>query len=192
MSGERAVDDVFFLNFIVMRRDVKMQFFAQRDSARHPDLAQFVVAMAFETIFELFTMFLQFVRQTTPLDAQQEHPVNRLLQCFMPTIILVELAHSLLTVTQVKRLFLVYFHKGTLPGAKSCAIVDITEQDIAHPVVESVSYNQFHPTIQGYIKGIGVLKITRFALKNEFLCIDTQITHQAIGYMCMAQLILDN
>src|SRR5437763_12655546 len=118
-------------------------------------------------------MFLQVVWKATPLNTQQEHPVNRLLQCFVSTIILIELAHTLLTVAQVKRLFLVYFHKGALPWAKSCAIVDITEQDIAHPVIEGVSDNQFHPTIQGNIKGIGVLKIMRFALKNEFFCIDT-------------------
>src|SRR5690242_6659775 len=114
--------------------------------------------MALKAIFKLFTMFLQVVRQATPLHAQQEHPVNRLLQCFMSTIFLVELAHTLLTVTQVKRLFLVYFHKGTLPRAKSRTLVDITEQDIAHPVIESIGYNQFHPTIQGYIKGIWILK----------------------------------
>src|SRR2546428_4561839 len=118
MSGERTIDDKFFLVFVVMRRNFELQLVAQWYRGRHPYLAQFVVAMAFKAIFELFTMFLQVVRQATPLDTQQEHPVNRLLQCFMSIIILVELAHTLLTVAQVKRLLLVYFHKGTLPRTK--------------------------------------------------------------------------
>src|SRR5215469_12307968 len=103
----------------------------------------------------------------------------------MPTIILIELTHTLLSVAQVKRFFLVYFHKSALPRAKSCAIINVTEQDVAHPVIESISHNQFHPAIQGYIKGVGIFKIAWVALKNEFLCIDTQITHQTISDMCM-------
>ena len=126
--------------------------------------------MAFEAIFKLFTMLLQFIGQATPLDAQQEHPVNRLLQRFMSTSILIELAHTLLTMAQVKRLFLVYFHKGTPPRPKGRALVDITEQDIAHPVVECVGNDEFHPAVQGDIKGIWILKIPGVAFKKiEFL-----------------------
>src|SRR6266705_2471563 len=148
--------------------------------------------MAFKAIFELFAMFLQVVRQATPLDAQQKHPVNRLLQCLMSTSILAELTHTLLTVAQVKRLLLVYFHKGTLPRAKSRALVDITEQDIAHPVIESIGNDQLHPTIKRNIKGVGILKITRVALEYQLICINTQIAHQAVGDMRMPQLVLNN
>src|SRR2546429_8516265 len=51
MGGKRTIDHIFLLRFIVTRRDVEMQFLAQRDSARHPDLAQFVIAMPFKAIF---------------------------------------------------------------------------------------------------------------------------------------------
>src|SRR5437763_15560567 len=106
-------------------------------------------------------MFLQVVWKATPLNTQQEHPVNRFLQCFVSTIILIELAHTLLTVAQVKYLFLVDFHKGTLPGTKSGALVDITEQDIGHTVIVGASDNDTPPTINANIKAIWVRKSER-------------------------------
>src|SRR5438270_3877635 len=117
--------------------------------------------MALKAVVELLAMLLQVVWQAKPLDCKQEHPVYRFLQFLVPTGVLVDPAHPLLSMPQVESLFLIYFHQGTLPGTESRTLVNISEQRVAGAVVEGVGNNQFHPAIQGNIESIRVLKITR-------------------------------
>src|SRR5260370_26588694 len=116
--------------------------------------------MVFKAVFELLAMFLQVVGQAKPFDRQQEHPVNSLLQGLVTAVILVELAHSLFAVTQVKGFLLVNFDKGTLPRAEGGALIHIPKQGIACTIIESIGYNEFYPAVQGNIKAIGLLEIT--------------------------------
>src|SRR5947209_11783817 len=104
MRRESTIDDIFFLLLVVVRGNVELQFVAQWYSSRHPDLAQFVVAMALKAVIELFAMLLQVVGQSKPFDGEQEHPVYCLLECLVPAGVLVDPAHTLLTMAQVEGL----------------------------------------------------------------------------------------
>src|SRR5207248_8361150 len=148
--------------------------------------------MSFEAVFELLAVLFQIIRQAKPLDGQQEHPVYGLLQRFVTAIILVQFAHTLFTVPQVKGLFFIYLDEGAFPGAKGGTLVDIAEERVSGPVIESIGDDQFYPAIQGNIKGIGVLKVARLALKDQGFCVYTQVPQQTIRNMRVSQLILNN
>ena len=124
--------------------------------------------MALETIVKLLAMFLQVIGEAKPFNSKHEHPVNRFLQRLMAAVILVDFTHALLAMAQVERLLLVHLHKGAFPGTKCRTLVDITEQDIAHAVIKRISYNQFHPTVQGDIKGIRIFELVGLAFKDQF------------------------
>src|SRR5579884_336727 len=138
MRREGAVDDVFLLLLIVVRGNLELQFLTERHGCGHPDLPQFVVAVALEAVVKLLAVLLQAVRQAKPLYGQHEHPVDRFLQLLVAAVIDVEPAHPLLAVSQVESLFLVYLDEGALPGAKGGTLEDIAEQGITGAVIEGV------------------------------------------------------
>src|SRR6266699_590540 len=79
VSGERAIEHIFLLCLVVVGRDLDVKLIAQRYGGRHPDLAQFVVAVALEAVCELLAMHFQVIGEAKPLDGEQEHPVHSLL-----------------------------------------------------------------------------------------------------------------
>src|SRR5258708_24990667 len=123
---------------------------------------------------------------------EDEHADNSRLKVLVTTVVLVKPTHPLFTMTQVERLFLVHFDESTLPWAKGCALVDIPEQGIACTIIEGIGYDELYPTVQGDIKGIRILKITRVALKDQSFCVHTKVAQQAVGDMCMPQFVLDD
>ena len=147
MRREGTVHEIFFLFFIVVCGNLKLQLVTERHSGRHPDLAQFVVTVPLEAIVKLLAVFLEVIREAKPLDGQQKHPIDRLLECFMSAWRLIELAHALFAVAQVKCFFLVDFHQGTLPGTERGALMDITKESIARTIIECIGNDQFWPTV---------------------------------------------
>ncbi len=116
---ELAIDNILLCGFIKMGGYVKLQFVAQRDGCRHPDLAQFIVTMPLKAIVKLLAMLFQVIGQAEPFDGQEEHPIHGLLQKFVAALRLVDFTGVLLAVTQVKRLFFVYFDERTFPGTEA-------------------------------------------------------------------------
>ena len=127
MLWKGAIKDVLPLLFIVMSRHSKVQFFAEGKSRLHPDLAQRIIALSFETVVKLLGMLLERVRQAKPFDCQQEHPIDRLLKELVSLSGLIQSAHPLLAVAQVERFFFIYLDQRALPGTKGGALIDIAE-----------------------------------------------------------------
>src|SRR6266571_4933485 len=74
-----TIEHIFLLCLVVVGRDLDVKLIAQRYGGRHPDLAQFVVAVALEAVCELLAMHFQVIGEAKPLDGEQEHPVHSLL-----------------------------------------------------------------------------------------------------------------
>src|SRR5690348_15192277 len=114
-GGEGAIYHPLLARLVEVRRDAEAKLLAEWYGGAHPRLAQLVVALTLEAEAKLLRMLFQVVGQAEPLDGQQEHPVNRLLQPLVLGGIGRELAHPLLAVAQVEGLFLIHLDQRALP-----------------------------------------------------------------------------
>src|SRR5438128_2048474 len=120
---ERHIDHVFARLGVEVGWHAQADFFAERHDLAHPHLTQLVVGTALEAVVELLRVPFFRVWQAKPLDGEHEHPVDCALQLGAFGRIRRQATDPLLTMPQVKRLFLVDLGQRTLPRTERSGVV---------------------------------------------------------------------
>src|SRR5438132_2608253 len=153
---------------LLVRGDLDADLLAIWHDRGEPPLAELVVGQPLEPVLELQGVHLLGVRQTEPLDAQREHPVDRALQLVLRgTTRGAEALHPGAAVAKVKVLLEHHLVQAALPWAVRALVVDGAQKAEAGLVVEAVGDDELGPGVERDVEGVGVAEGLRVAAEDQ-------------------------